>query len=117
MPPALRPAAPYAIVIAVAYFVVPLLIYLLTSSANQGAMQLFWLVYGLPTVTFATGIVAGYRLGVSWPLPVLAAALFLFTLLAFYTIAALPFAAVLGVTTVVGELVGRAVGRGRQRPA
>lgn len=117
MPPVLRPAAPYAVVIAVAYFVVPLLIYMVTSSATQGAIQLFWLVYGLPTVTFATGIVAGYRLGVSWPLPVLAVVLFLFTLLAFYTIAALPFAAVLGVTTLVGELVGRAVNKGRTRPA
>ena len=91
---------PYAAVLAVDFYLLPLLI------TDTGIAMLTLLVV-IPLVAMITGVLCGARLGSVWLLPVIAAVLFTPTVWIYYNDTALIYILWYAAVVLVGTAIGR----------
>ena len=92
--------APYAAVLAVNFYALPLL------AKDTGTAMLMMLCI-MPAVTFACSLVSGVGRGFDWLLPVVTAVLFIPSIFIYYNASAWVYAAVYGALSLAGNGLGR----------
>lgn len=98
---------PYAITLAIAFYVLPLLI-------KDTGMGMFMLLLVIPLLTFICAVVYGVRHGFDFLLPIAAVILFAPTIFIFYNASAWVYIIAYPVITLVGNGIGRAFHKKKQ---
>lgn len=91
---------PYALVLAVDFYLLPFLI------RDTGIAMLMMLCV-IPLIAFMCSVIYGVRQGFNFILPITAVLLFFPTIFIFYNESALIYVAIYGIVTLVGNVVGR----------
>lgn len=91
---------PYALVLAVDFYLLPFLI------RDTGIAMLMMLCV-IPLIAFMRSVIYGVRQGFNFLMPITAVLLFFPTIFIFYNESALIYVAIYGIVTLVGNVVGR----------
>lgn len=94
------PLIPYAIVLAVNFYLLPCLI-------RDTGMAMVMMLCVIPLITFVCGVICGVRQGFALFLPLLTMVLFFPTVFIYYNITAWVYIPVYGIITLAGNGFGR----------
>ena len=92
---------PYILVLAVDFYLLPLLV------RDTGTAMLFMLLV-MPFTAFACALICSARHGFVWPLPVITAVLFAPSLFLYYNASAWVYIPTYAVVVLVGNMIGKA---------
>lgn len=91
---------PYAAVLAIAYYLLPLIV------KNTG-MAMIIMLFILPFITLAVSVIYGIRHGFSLLIPIISVLLFAPTIFIFYNSSAWIYIMIYAVISLLGNMIGR----------